>query len=151
MPLYIMSVLCFCFFSPLLEASNDDNCISPWLLCICYPVLRRPFPVSCWLLMLVLCLTVPCLRRAASVEEEYEAAGGEVLLDDEDNDGWLATHGKPKGMSYVLQLDWRHGYCAVALIIWSHAFAILFFRNQIWWRWEFTFHGKPRNQQKEFH
>lgn len=45
------------------------------------------------------CLTVPCLRRAASVEEEYEAAGGEVLLDDEDNDGWLATHGKPKGMS----------------------------------------------------
>ncbi|KAJ1388262.1 Autophagy-related protein 3, N-terminal, partial [Sesbania bispinosa] len=41
---------------------------------------------------------VPCLRRAASVEEEYEAAGGEVLLDDEDNDGWLATHGKPKGM-----------------------------------------------------
>lgn len=39
---------------------------------------------------------VPCLRRAASVEEDYEAAGGEVLLDDEDNDGWLATHGEPK-------------------------------------------------------
>ncbi|KAE8056128.1 hypothetical protein FH972_012922 [Carpinus fangiana] len=39
---------------------------------------------------------VPCLRRAASVEEHYEAAGGEVLLDGEDNDGWLATHGKPK-------------------------------------------------------
>ncbi|KAL3521404.1 hypothetical protein ACH5RR_019553 [Cinchona calisaya] len=39
---------------------------------------------------------VPCLRRAASVEEEYEASGGEVLLDNEDNDGWLATHGKPK-------------------------------------------------------
>ncbi|XP_039141916.1 autophagy-related protein 3-like [Dioscorea cayenensis subsp. rotundata] len=39
---------------------------------------------------------VPCLRRAYSVEEEYEAAGGEVLLDNEDNDGWLATHGKPK-------------------------------------------------------
>ncbi|XP_027908682.1 autophagy-related protein 3 isoform X1 [Vigna unguiculata] len=39
---------------------------------------------------------VPCLRRAASVEEEYEAAGGEVLLDGDDNDGWLATHGKPK-------------------------------------------------------
>ena len=32
------------------------------------------------------------------MEEEYEAAGGEVLLDNEDNDGWLATHGKPKGM-----------------------------------------------------
>ncbi|XP_010446232.1 PREDICTED: autophagy-related protein 3-like [Camelina sativa] len=40
---------------------------------------------------------VPCLRRAASVAEDYEAAGGEVLVDDEDNDGWLATHGKPKG------------------------------------------------------
>lgn len=39
---------------------------------------------------------VPCLRRAASVEDEYEAAGGEVLLDNEDNDGWLATHGNPK-------------------------------------------------------
>ncbi|KAL5728404.1 E2-like enzyme [Ranunculus cassubicifolius] len=39
---------------------------------------------------------VPCLRRAASVEEEYEAAGGEILVDNEDNDGWLATHGKPK-------------------------------------------------------
>ncbi|XP_068635151.1 autophagy-related protein 3-like [Aristolochia californica] len=39
---------------------------------------------------------VPCLRRAISVEEEYEAAGGEVLLDNEDNDGWLATHGKPR-------------------------------------------------------
>ncbi|KAH9647809.1 Autophagy-related protein 3 [Citrus sinensis] len=39
---------------------------------------------------------VPCLRRAASVEEEYEGAGGEILVDNEDNDGWLATHGKPK-------------------------------------------------------
>lgn len=39
---------------------------------------------------------VPCLRRVASIQEEYEAAGGEVLLDDEDNDGWLATHGQPK-------------------------------------------------------
>lgn len=39
---------------------------------------------------------VPCLRRAASVAEEYEAAGGEVLIDNEDNDGWLATHGEPK-------------------------------------------------------
>ncbi|GFY83289.1 Autophagy-related protein [Actinidia chinensis var. chinensis] len=39
---------------------------------------------------------VPCLRRAVSVEEDYEAAGGEVLVDNEDNDGWLATHGKPK-------------------------------------------------------
>ncbi|XWS35625.1 hypothetical protein CRYUN_Cryun20dG0013200 [Craigia yunnanensis] len=44
---------------------------------------------------------VPCLRRAASVEEEYEAAGGEVLLDNEDNDGWLATHGKPKDRNDV--------------------------------------------------
>nr|GMC65767.1 autophagy-related protein 3 [Ipomoea batatas]GMC65771.1 autophagy-related protein 3 [Ipomoea batatas] len=39
---------------------------------------------------------VPCLRRASSVEEEYEAAGGEVLIDNDDNDGWLATHGKPR-------------------------------------------------------
>lgn len=31
------------------------------------------------------------------MEEEYEAAGGEILLDNEDNDGWLATHGRPKG------------------------------------------------------
>lgn len=45
---------------------------------------------------------MPCLRRAASVAEEYEAAGGEVLVDDEDNDGWLATHGKPKGRFFVL-------------------------------------------------
>ncbi|XP_074579452.1 autophagy-related protein 3-like [Curcuma longa] len=43
---------------------------------------------------------VPCLRRASSVEEEYDAAGGEFLLGDDDgddNDGWLATHGMPKG------------------------------------------------------
>ena len=46
--------------------------------------------------------SVPCLRRAASVEEDYEAAGGEILLDNEDNDGWLATHGKPKGMLFVV-------------------------------------------------
>ncbi|KAJ3681840.1 hypothetical protein LUZ60_014413 [Juncus effusus] len=41
---------------------------------------------------------VPCLRRAISIEEEYEAAGGEFLLDNDDNDneGWLATHGMPK-------------------------------------------------------
>nr|XP_043615278.1 autophagy-related protein 3 [Erigeron canadensis] len=39
---------------------------------------------------------VPCLRRVASIQEEYEAAGGEILLDDENNDGWLATHGQPK-------------------------------------------------------
>eukprot|EP00246_Nothoceros_aenigmaticus_P003851 TRINITY_DN15064_c0_g1_i1.p1 TRINITY_DN15064_c0_g1~~TRINITY_DN15064_c0_g1_i1.p1 ORF type:complete len:316 (+),score=48.66 TRINITY_DN15064_c0_g1_i1:66-1013(+) len=40
---------------------------------------------------------VPCFRRAASVEEEYEAAGGEVLIDNDDDDGWLATHGAPSG------------------------------------------------------
>ncbi|KAG6485570.1 hypothetical protein ZIOFF_054130 [Zingiber officinale] len=48
---------------------------------------------------------VPCLRRASSVEEEYDAAGGEFLLggddDDDDNDGWLATHGMPKGTKSV--------------------------------------------------
>jgi ubiquitin-like-conjugating enzyme ATG3 len=36
---------------------------------------------------------VPCLRRACSIEEEYKAAGGEVLLDNDGDDGWLATHG----------------------------------------------------------
>ncbi|XP_057802467.1 autophagy-related protein 3 [Salvia miltiorrhiza] len=44
---------------------------------------------------------VPCLRRAASIGEEYEAAGGEVLVDNEDDDGWLATHGKPKNNTTV--------------------------------------------------
>ncbi|MCO5550625.1 hypothetical protein L7F22_004114 [Adiantum nelumboides] len=38
---------------------------------------------------------VPCLRRASSIEEDYEAAGGEVLLENDDDNGWLATHGKP--------------------------------------------------------
>ncbi|KAI5056143.1 hypothetical protein GOP47_0029664 [Adiantum capillus-veneris] len=37
----------------------------------------------------------PCLRRASSIEEDYEAAGGEVLLENDDDNGWLATHGKP--------------------------------------------------------
>ncbi|XP_058009561.1 uncharacterized protein LOC110640551 [Hevea brasiliensis] len=32
-----------------------------------------------------------------SVEEEYEATEGEVLLDNEDNDGWRVSHWKPKG------------------------------------------------------
>ncbi|CAM0152976.1 unnamed protein product [Urochloa decumbens] len=37
---------------------------------------------------------VPCLRRVISVEEEYDAAGAEVVLDgDDDGEGWLATHG----------------------------------------------------------
>jgi len=45
------------------------------------------------------------------VEEEYEAAGGEVLLDNEDDDGWLATHGRPKG--------WLHAkpHCSVYRLI----------------------------------
>ncbi|KAG6543515.1 hypothetical protein Mapa_015009 [Marchantia paleacea] len=41
---------------------------------------------------------VPCLRRAVAIEEEYEASGGEVLLDtadDDEGEGWLATHGAP--------------------------------------------------------
>lgn len=52
-------------------------------------------------------LTVPCLRRAASVAEDYEAAGGEVLVDDEDNDGWLATHGRPKGCFFFISKSYR--------------------------------------------
>ena len=35
------------------------------------------------------------------MEEEYEAAGGEVLVDNDENDGWLATHGKPKGIAIL--------------------------------------------------
>ena len=35
-----------------------------------------------------------------SLEEEYEV-GGEVLIDNEDNDGWLATHGNPKGVFLI--------------------------------------------------
>ncbi|KAL9274812.1 Autophagy-related protein [Drosera capensis] len=48
---------------------------------------------------------VPCFRRAASVEEEYDAAGDEVLLENEDNDGWLATHGQPKEAEYDVVED----------------------------------------------
>ncbi|KAG2284136.1 hypothetical protein Bca52824_055356 [Brassica carinata] len=36
------------------------------------------------------------VQGEGSPQQEYEAAGGEVLVDDEDDDGWLATHGKPK-------------------------------------------------------
>lgn len=37
---------------------------------------------------------VPCLRRVVSVEEEYDAARAEVVLDDDEGgEGWLATHG----------------------------------------------------------
>uniref|UniRef100_A0A0C9RRL6 Autophagy-related protein 3 n=1 Tax=Wollemia nobilis TaxID=56998 RepID=A0A0C9RRL6_9CONI len=39
---------------------------------------------------------VPCLRRASAVEEDYVATGGEYMIDDEEDDGWLATHGAPK-------------------------------------------------------
>ncbi|KAK0602888.1 hypothetical protein LWI29_037903 [Acer saccharum] len=45
---------------------------------------------------------VPCLWTAALIEEEYyESAGGEILVD---NDGWLATHGKPKDSLVVFVL-----------------------------------------------
>ncbi|KAJ7516234.1 hypothetical protein O6H91_22G048600 [Diphasiastrum complanatum] len=55
------------------------------------PNKRRPyFPAN---KQYLITRNVPCLRRAASIEEEYEAVGGEVLLDDEDDGGWLATHG----------------------------------------------------------
>ncbi|KAI4320080.1 hypothetical protein MLD38_033596 [Melastoma candidum] len=58
------------------------------------PSKRKPYlPVD---KQFLITRNVPCLRRAASVEEEYEAGGGEVQLDNEDDDGWLATHGKPK-------------------------------------------------------
>lgn len=73
-----------------------------YLLCVCVCVF---FP-SCLFIPFFLIMfslhAVPCLRRVASIEEEYEAAGGEVLLDNEDTDGWLATHGKPKGIYSLL-------------------------------------------------
>ena len=41
----------------------------------------------------------PCFCRASALEEEYEAIGGEFFLED---DGWLATHGAPKGIHCVI-------------------------------------------------
>ncbi|WZZ82365.1 hypothetical protein YC2023_102937 [Brassica napus] len=42
--------------------------------------------------------------RGAYVAEDYEAGGG--LVDEEDNDGWVASHGRPKGclIKMVLKL-----------------------------------------------
>lgn len=57
-------------------------------------ILQMPEALTGW-------TAVPCFRRAASVEEEYEAAGGEVLLDNDEDDGWLATHGAPRGNDNV--------------------------------------------------
>ncbi|XP_058745770.1 autophagy-related protein 3-like [Vicia villosa] len=74
-----------------------DNLVAKcptWSWETCEPSKRKPY-LPCDKQFLIT-RKVPCLRRVASIEEEYEAAGGEVLLDDEDNDGWLATHGKPK-------------------------------------------------------
>uniref|UniRef100_A0A0E0IWH0 Autophagy-related protein 3 n=1 Tax=Oryza nivara TaxID=4536 RepID=A0A0E0IWH0_ORYNI len=53
---------------------------------------------------------VPCVRRAVSLEEEYDAAGAEVVLgDDEDGEGWLATHGvqasKPEEEEDIPSMD----------------------------------------------
>uniref|UniRef100_A0A0E0R2G1 Uncharacterized protein n=1 Tax=Oryza rufipogon TaxID=4529 RepID=A0A0E0R2G1_ORYRU len=53
---------------------------------------------------------LPCVRRAVSLEEEYDAAGAEVVLgDDEDGEGWLATHGvqasKPEEEEDIPSMD----------------------------------------------
>lgn len=54
---------------------------------------------------------VPCLRRASSIEEDYEAAGGEVLLENDDDNGWLATHGKPsRSHCHAHSLGWSSNY-----------------------------------------
>ncbi|KAG2273943.1 hypothetical protein Bca52824_056498 [Brassica carinata] len=45
------------------------------------------------------------VQGEGSPQQEYEAAGGEVLVDDEDDDGWLATHGKPKELAVHGALD----------------------------------------------
>eukprot|EP00252_Welwitschia_mirabilis_P015316 TRINITY_DN33655_c0_g1_i1.p1 TRINITY_DN33655_c0_g1~~TRINITY_DN33655_c0_g1_i1.p1 ORF type:complete len:311 (-),score=60.03 TRINITY_DN33655_c0_g1_i1:131-1063(-) len=42
---------------------------------------------------------VPCFRRANAVAEEYEAAGGDTMLEDDEYDGWLATYGLPKDVT----------------------------------------------------
>ena len=44
-------------------------------------------------------VTVPCLRRASSMEEEYDIIGEEILFDTNDEDiiGWIVTHRKPRG------------------------------------------------------
>lgn len=88
---------------------------------------------------------MPCLRRAASVEEEYEAAGGEILIDNEDNDGWLATHGKPKGM-YVnwnsLSLNFEGS------VLQQYLMGSFFSRNR-WQSGRLAFHGNAGNQQEQ--
>ncbi|KAL5073557.1 hypothetical protein RYX36_012541 [Vicia faba] len=74
-----------------------DNLVAKcptWSWESCEPSKRKPYLPSDKQFLIT--RKVPCLRRVASIEEEYEADGGEVLLDDEDNDGWLATNGKPK-------------------------------------------------------
>ncbi|KAG0542393.1 hypothetical protein BDA96_02G099900 [Sorghum bicolor] len=53
---------------------------------------------------------VPCLRRAISVEGQYDAAGAEVVVeDDQDGEGWLATHGvqasKPEEEEDIPDMD----------------------------------------------
>jgi hypothetical protein len=47
------------------------------------------------------------LRRACSIEEDYKAAGGEVLLDNDGEDGWLATHGFDRGIQKLSNQSWR--------------------------------------------
>jgi ubiquitin-like-conjugating enzyme ATG3 len=55
---------------------------------------RFEFDICLIVIEILVLLAVPCLRRAVSLEEEYDAAGAEVVLgDDEDGEGWLATHG----------------------------------------------------------
>ncbi|CAL9076147.1 unnamed protein product [Musa textilis] len=45
---------------------------------------------------------VPCLRRASSMEEEYDIIGEETLFDtnDEDISGWIVTHRTPREIKH---------------------------------------------------
>ncbi|CAL9206576.1 unnamed protein product [Musa hybrid cultivar] len=45
---------------------------------------------------------VPCLRRASSMEEEYDIIGEEILFDTNDEDiiGWMVTHRKPREIKH---------------------------------------------------
>ncbi|AQK63568.1 Autophagy-related protein 3 [Zea mays] len=63
---------------------------------------------------------VPCLRRAISVEEEYDAAGAEVVLD-EDGEGWLATHGVQGQYPYKCCLVFHSEFYDLNCFFWAAA------------------------------
>ncbi|KAG0542391.1 hypothetical protein BDA96_02G099700 [Sorghum bicolor] len=79
-----------------------------WSWCAGDPSKRKPYlPADKQFLVT---RNVPCLRRAISVEGQYDAAGAEVVVeDDQDGEGWLATHGvqasKPEEEEDIPDMD----------------------------------------------